>query len=53
VDACLQLHGGYNYKNEYPMAQLYKDVRIKRIYGDTSEAMKLLISRSLCVLYEG
>jgi acyl-CoA dehydrogenase len=47
VDACLQLHGGYGYMSEYPIAQLYKDVRVKRIYGGTSEIMKLLISRSL------
>jgi acyl-CoA dehydrogenase len=47
VDACLQLHGGYGYMNEYPIAQLYKDVRVKRIYGGTSEVMKLLIARSL------
>jgi acyl-CoA dehydrogenase len=47
VDTCLQLHGGYGYMNEYPIARLYKDVRVKRIYGGTSEIMKLLISRSL------
>jgi acyl-CoA dehydrogenase len=47
VDTCLQLHGGYGYMNEYPIAQLYKDVRVKRIYGGTSEIMKLMISRSL------
>jgi acyl-CoA dehydrogenase len=47
VDECLQLHGGYGYMNEYPIAQMYKDVRVKRIYGGTSEIMKVLISRSL------
>lgn len=47
VDACLQLFGGYGYMNEYPIAQMYKDVRVKRIYGGTSEIMKLLIARSL------
>lgn len=47
VDACLQLFGGYGYMNEYPIAQLYKDVRVKRIYGGTTEIMKLLIARSL------
>jgi acyl-CoA dehydrogenase len=47
VDRCLQLFGGYGYMNEYPIAQLYKDVRVKRIYGGTSEIMKLLIARSL------
>lgn len=47
VDRCLQLFGGYGYMNEYPIAQMYKDVRVKRIYGGTSEIMKLLIGRSL------
>lgn len=47
VDECLQLHGGYGYMTEYPIAQLYKDVRVKRIYGGTNEIMKLLIARSL------
>jgi len=46
VDACQQLFGGYGYMNEYPIAQMYKDVRVKRIYGGTSEIMKLLIARS-------
>lgn len=47
VDECLQLHGGYGYMSEYPIAQMFKDVRVKRIYGGTSEIMKLLIARSL------
>jgi acyl-CoA dehydrogenase len=47
VDACQQLFGGYGYMNEYPIAQMYKDVRVKRIYGGTSEIMKLLIARTL------
>jgi acyl-CoA dehydrogenase len=47
VDQCLQIHGGYGYMNEYPIAQMYKDVRVRRIYGGTSEIMKLLIARSL------
>jgi len=47
VDNCLQLFGGYGYMNEYPIAQMYKNVRVKRIYGGTSEIMKLLIARSL------
>jgi len=47
VDACQQLFGGYGYMNEYPIAQMYKDVRVKRIYGGTSEVMKLLIARTL------
>ena len=33
--------------NEYPIAQLYKDVRVKRVYGGTTEIMKLLIARTL------
>lgn len=47
IDECLQLYGGYGYMNEYPIAQLYKDIRVKRIFGGTSEIMKLLIARSL------
>jgi len=47
VDGCQQLFGGYGYMTEYPVAQMYKDVRVKRIYGGTSEIMKLLIARSL------
>ena len=47
VDTCQQFFGGYGYMNEYPIAQMYKDVRVKRIYGGTSEVMKLLIARSL------
>ena len=47
VDECLQLHGGYGYMNEYPMAQMYRDSRVQRIYGGTNEIMKLLIARSL------
>jgi len=47
VDECLQLHGGYGYMNEYPIAQAYKDARVNRIYGGTNEIMKLLIARTL------
>jgi acyl-CoA dehydrogenase len=47
VDECLQLHGGYGYMNEYPIAIAYKDARVNRIYGGTNEIMKLLISRTL------
>jgi len=46
VDACLQLHGGYGYMWEYPIAKRYADSRVQRIYGGTSEIMKELISRS-------
>jgi acyl-CoA dehydrogenase len=47
VDQCLQLHGGYGYMNEYPIARMYRDARVQRIYGGTNEIMKLLIARSL------
>jgi hypothetical protein len=47
VDECLQLHGGYGYMSEYPIAQAYKDARVNRIYGGTNEIMKLLIARTL------
>jgi acyl-CoA dehydrogenase len=47
VDECLQLHGGYGYMSEYPIADMYKDARGFRIYGGTSEIMKLIIARSL------
>lgn len=47
VDACLQLHGGYGYINDYPIARLWRNARVQRIYGGSSEIMKLLIARSL------
>ncbi len=47
VDECLQLHGGYGYMWEYPIARLYADSRVQKIYGGTNEIMKELISRSL------
>lgn len=47
VDECLQLHGGYGYMNEYPIARMYRDARVQRIYGGANEIMKLLIARSL------
>ena len=47
VDACLQLHGGAGYMNEYLIARLWRDARVQRIYGGTSEIMKLLIARSV------
>jgi len=49
-DACdlaLQLHGGAGYMNEYPIARLWRDARVARIYGGTSEIMKEMIGRSL------
>ncbi|HEC00573.1 MAG TPA: acyl-CoA dehydrogenase [Sphingomonadales bacterium] len=47
MDECLQLFGGYGYMLEYPIAHLYADARVQRIYGGTSEIMKELIARSL------
>lgn len=47
VDACLQMHGGYGYMMEYPVARAYIDARIQRIYGGASEIMKEVIARSL------
>jgi acyl-CoA dehydrogenase len=47
VDRCLQLFGGYGFMNEYPIARMYRDSRVQRIYGGTNEIMKLLIARTL------
>ena len=47
TDACLQLFGGYGYMKEYPIARLYADARVQRIYGGTNEIMKELASRFL------
>lgn len=47
IDRCLQLHGGYGYMNEYPIARLYADNRVNRIYGGTSEIMKTIIAKSM------
>lgn len=47
LDDMLQLHGGYGYMTEYPIARAYADARVTRIYGGTSEVMKELISRGL------
>ena len=47
VDECLQLFGGYGYMPEFPIARLYTDARINRIYAGSSEVMKLIISRHL------
>jgi len=48
TDECLQLFGGYGYMAEYPIARLYADARVQRIYGGTTEIMKDLIARKLC-----
>ena len=47
IDECLQLHGGYGFMWEYPIARAYVDARVQRIYGGTNEIMKEVISRSL------
>ncbi|MQY21487.1 acyl-CoA dehydrogenase family protein [Nocardia macrotermitis] len=47
IDRCLQLHGGYGYILESPIARLYADARVTRIYGGTSEVLKTIISKSL------
>ncbi|MFI6519692.1 acyl-CoA dehydrogenase family protein [Spirillospora sp. NPDC050679] len=49
VDKCLQLHGGYGYILEYPIARLYTDARVTRIYGGTSEVLKTIIAKDLGV----
>jgi alkylation response protein AidB-like acyl-CoA dehydrogenase len=49
IDQCLQLHGGYGYMAEYPIARAYVDARITTIYGGTTEIMKEIIGRSLGV----
>lgn len=46
-DAALQLHGGAGYMNDYPIAQFWRDARVTKIFGGTSEIMKELIGRSL------
>ena len=46
VDTCVQLHGGYGYMTEYPIARAFTDARITRIYGGTTEIMKEIIGRS-------
>ncbi|MGW4536105.1 acyl-CoA dehydrogenase family protein [Nocardia sp. NPDC004340] len=47
IDRCLQLHGGYGFINEYPVARLYADNRVNRIYGGTSEVMKMIIAKDM------
>jgi alkylation response protein AidB-like acyl-CoA dehydrogenase len=47
VDECLQLHGGYGYMWEYPVARAYADARVQKIYAGTNEIMKLIIGRSM------
>jgi alkylation response protein AidB-like acyl-CoA dehydrogenase len=47
LDEMVQLHGGYGYMLEYPIARSFVDMRVSRIYGGTSEVMRDLISRQL------
>ena len=47
VDRCLQLHGGYGYVSEYPVARAFVDTRIQTIYGGTTEIMKEIIGRDI------
>ena len=47
LDACVQLHGGYGYMQEYAVAEMWADARVQRIYGGTNEIMKELIARAL------
>jgi alkylation response protein AidB-like acyl-CoA dehydrogenase len=47
IDACLQLHGGYGYMLEYPIARDYADARVSRIYGGTNEIMREVIGRAM------
>jgi acyl-CoA dehydrogenase len=47
VDECVQLHGGYGYMTEYPIARMWTDSRVHRIYAGSNEVMKELIAWSL------
>ncbi|WP_062998021.1 acyl-CoA dehydrogenase family protein [Nocardia jinanensis] len=47
TDRCLQLHGGYGYMNEYEVARLWRDARVQRLYGGTTEIMKDLVGRGM------
>jgi acyl-CoA dehydrogenase len=47
VDRCLQIFGGYGYTTEYPIARMYADARVQKIYGGTNEIMKELVARVL------
>jgi acyl-CoA dehydrogenase len=47
IDECLQLHGGYGYVLEYPIARMYANARVGKIYGGSNEIMKELIARTL------
>ena len=47
ADECLQLFGGYGYMNEYPIARMWSDQRVQKIYAGTNEIMKEIIARTL------
>ena len=47
MDECLQLHGGYGYMREFPIARAWADARVQRIYGGTTEIMKEIVARSI------
>jgi alkylation response protein AidB-like acyl-CoA dehydrogenase len=47
IDRCLQLHGGYGYMTEYPVARAFLDTRVQTIYGGTTEIMKEIIGREI------
>jgi alkylation response protein AidB-like acyl-CoA dehydrogenase len=47
LDACVQLHGGYGYMNEYAISRLWRDARVQRIYGGTNEVMNEIVGRAL------
>jgi acyl-CoA dehydrogenase len=47
IDQCIQLFGGYGYMLEYPIARLYCDARVTRVYGGTSEVIKTIIAKDL------
>ena len=49
VDQCVQLHGGYGYMLDQPVAKAFVDARVQTIYGGTTEVMKEIIGRSLGV----
>ncbi|MFI6284187.1 acyl-CoA dehydrogenase family protein [Streptomyces sp. NPDC051018] len=49
IDKCLQVHGGYGYMLDYPIARLYADIRVSRIWAGSSEVMKTIIAKSLGV----
>ena len=47
IDECLQFHGGYGYMEEYPIARMFRDARVTRIYGGSNEILRMLVARSL------